>query len=88
MPRYLVQSPHTPDDCLRALEEVLARGPEALARYEWGCMAGDHTGYAMVEAGSKSDVEATVPRFLQPRARVVELNTFSPEQIRSFRDGL
>ena len=88
MAKYLIASPHTPEECLRALEEVLARGHQELAKYEWGCMAGDHTGYAIVEAGSKAAVEGTVPRFLQHKTRVIEVNKFTSEQIRSFHDGL
>ena len=41
---YLIESPHTKEECLQALDDVLARGPEFLARFEWGCMSGDHTG--------------------------------------------
>jgi hypothetical protein len=84
MERYLVQSPHTQEECLRALDELLEKGPGVLARYEWGCMAGDHTGYAIVDARSESEVKATIPPFLAGKARVVRLNRFTPEQIRDF----
>lgn len=88
MARYLIESPHTPEECLRALNEVLALGSEELARYDWGCGDGDHTSYAVVQAGSKAAVEATIPAFLRPRARIVELSKYTPEQIRSFHRGL
>lgn len=84
MERYLVESPHTPEECLRALDEILAKGPGVLADYEWGCMAGDHTGYAIVEARSASEVKDNIPSFLRGKARVVQLNKFTPEQIREF----
>jgi len=84
MGRYIIQSPHTPEECLRALDEILAKGQNELARYEWGCMAGDHTGYAIVEAGSDGEAAGTVPAFLRGKARVVKLNRFTPEQIREF----
>jgi len=84
MDRYFVESPHTPQECLRALDEILAKGPGALARYEWGCMAGDHTGYAIVEARSESEAKEAIPVFLVGKARVVKLNKFTPEQIRDF----
>lgn len=88
MARYLIAVPHAPGECLRALDDVLARGPEDLARYEWGCGDGGHTGYALVQAGSKAAVEAEIPAFLRPRARIVELSTYTPEQVRSFDRGL
>ncbi len=70
------------------MDEVLARGHEELARYDWGCGDGDHTGYAVVETGSKAAVEATIPAFLRPKARIVELSKYTPEQIRSYHRGL
>ena len=84
MEKYFVESPHTPEECLHALDEILAKGPEILAKYEWGCMAGDHTGYAIVEARNESEVKKTIPGFLGGKTRVVKLNTFTPEQIRQF----
>ena len=84
MARYLIQSPHTPEECLQALDENLAQGPDALARYDWGCMAGDHTGYAIVEAASEAAARSTVPPRVRGKARVVELAKFTPEQIQSF----
>jgi hypothetical protein len=47
-------------------------------------MAGDHTGYAIVEARSESEVKGTIPTFLAGKARVVKLNKFTPDQIREF----
>lgn len=84
MERYFVESPHTPQECLRALDEILAKGPGNLAKYEWGCAAGDHTGYAIVEARNDSEVKETIPDFLRGKARVVKLNRFTPEQIREY----
>ena len=84
MGKYFVESPHTPQECLRALDEILAKGPGLLGMYEWGCMAGDHTGYAIVEGLSEGEVKEAIPEFLQGKARVVKLNRFTPEQIREF----
>jgi len=84
MERYFVESPHTQQECLRALDEILAKGPGNLAKYEWGCVAGDHTGYAIVEARNESEVKEAIPDFLRGKARVVKLNRFTPEQIREF----
>lgn len=84
MDKYFIESKHTPEECLRALDEILAKGSDHLARVEWGCMAGDHTGYSIVEARSEADALEGVPAFLRGKARAVKLNKFTPEQIRSF----
>jgi hypothetical protein len=65
MARYLIESPHTSEECLRALDEILARDPGMLAKYDFGCMSGDHTGYVIVEAGSESEARENVPSFLR-----------------------
>jgi hypothetical protein len=84
MARYLIESPHTTEECLRALDEILAGGPGALAKYDFGCMSGDHTGYCIVEAGSESDARNAVPSFLRSKTRIVKVDKFTPEQIKSF----
>ncbi|MGE5664773.1 MAG: hypothetical protein ACM31I_10635 [Deltaproteobacteria bacterium] len=84
MDKYFVESKHTPEECLRALDEILAKGPDALSKVEWGCMAGDHTGYSIVEATGPTEALKDVPTFLRPKARAVKLNKFTPEQIKSF----
>lgn len=84
MDRYFVESKHTPEECLRALDEILAKGPDALSRVEWGCMAGDHTGYSIVEARNETEALKEIPSFLRPKTRTVKLNRFTPEQIKSF----
>ncbi len=84
MEKYFVESKHTQEECLRALDEVLAKGSDVLNRIEWGCMAGDHTGYSIVDARSESDALQIVPMFLRGKARAVKLNKFTPDQIRSF----
>ncbi len=81
---YHIESAHTPEECLKALDEVLAKGSQQLAKFDWGCMSGDHRGYATVEAKSESDVQTLIPGFLKSKSRVVPVTKFTPDQIRSF----
>lgn len=84
MAKYLIESPHTKEECLPALDDTLALGSGVLAQYQFGCMHGDHTGWAIVEAGSKEEARRMVPAIVRAKARIVELTSFTPEQIRSF----
>lgn len=84
MERYFIESKHTPEECLRALDEVLAKGSDILGKYEWGCMAGDHTGYVTVEARGETEAWENVPVFLRGKSRIVKLNRFTPDQIKAF----
>ena len=84
MARYIIESPHTKGECLRALDEELEKGKDILGKFDFGCKAGDHTAYAIVDANSKNDALKLVPTFLQNKARIVEVDKITPEMIRSF----
>ncbi len=84
MALYMITSKHEPQQCLRALDEIMAKGPEVLDKYVYGCNSGDHTGYAIVNANDKVEALSVVPGFLQDSACVSEVGKFTPEEIRSF----
>lgn len=83
---YIIESRHTPQECLRALDDVLERGPDVLDRFEWGCAKGEHTGWALVEAGSESKVRDMIPESVLDKTRIVEVSKFTPDQIKSFHE--
>lgn len=87
MLRYIVESPHTKEECLRALDEILAKSPETLKKFDWGCAEGDHTGYALIEAENEAKVRGMLPSFLKEKARVINVAKFTPEQIKSFHQA-
>jgi hypothetical protein len=84
MERYLLITTHTPEQCLKVLDEFQATSPKLLARTDWGCMAGDHTGYSIVEAESEAAARQMLPEGVRMQARVVKLNKFTPDEIRQF----
>lgn len=84
MAHYLIESPHTKENCLQALDAIVDRDQKLLDRYEFGCMAGDHRGIAIVEAKSAQQAREYVPETLRQQAKVVELNRFTPQMVRSF----
>jgi hypothetical protein len=82
--KFLVETPHTKEECLRALDEQLTKGPDVLKQVFYGCGAGDHTGYAIVDAKDKDDAKKIVPAFLLEKARIKEVGIFTPEMIKTF----
>jgi hypothetical protein len=52
MNRYLIETPHTDQDCHRLVEQVYAMG--YLYHFDWGCMAGVHCGWAIIEAENEA----------------------------------
>jgi len=84
MTKYLITSRHEPADCLRALDEELAKGSNVLDKFVYGCKDGDHTGYAIVDVKTMSDALALVPGFLQELACITKVDKYTPAEIKSF----
>lgn len=81
--KYMIESPHTKQECLRELDDLSAKGKSALGQFYWGCGKGDHTGYAIIDARDINEARNLVPDFVRDKAKVVELSQFTPDQIRS-----
>lgn len=84
MARFMIESPHTEEECLRALDEEMEKGKDILGKFDFGCKAGDHTAYALVDVNSKNDALNLIPTFLQNKVRIVEVGKITPEMIKSF----
>jgi hypothetical protein len=78
---YLVQVKHTPEQCVKTLSDVKAKGDAFLSKFEWGCMSGDHTAYAFLEGKSEADVKMMLPTDLQATAKIQKVDKFTPDQI-------
>ena len=85
---YLVISPHSPEECLKALDEVSSKGSSTLKKYDWGCKAGDHTGYVMVTAKNDQEALQIVPESLRAQAKAMKLNKFSEADIKGFHASM
>ena len=83
---YLLMLPHTKEECLKTLDEYSADTGKLLYQVEWGCMAGDHTGYLFMMGNSESDVRNMLPANQRKNAKIEMVNTFSKEQIKSFHE--
>ncbi|MBI4302088.1 MAG: hypothetical protein HY664_05740 [Chloroflexi bacterium] len=85
MERYLIELPHTNEECLRALDETRASSRELLPLIDWGCMAGNHNGWLTVEARSESEARSKVASaFLRGKAIVTKVDKITEEQIESY----
>ena len=82
--QYFIESPHTKEECLAALDAIAEHGKNALNRWDFGCMEGNHTGYAMVEAQSENEALNQVPDIIRHKARVNKVHRFSTEEIAAF----
>ena len=87
MARYLVELPHTKEDCLQALDSVVAFSNSLMDRIDWGCGGDVHTGWLMIEAQDANAAKMMVPTNIRDTAKAVPLNKFSAEQVLSFHEA-
>ena len=85
--RFLVIAPHTAESCLAVLDDISQHEADLLKKIDWGCAAGDHTGYVKVDADSEEAALRTLPAKAREGAKAVKLVKFSPAQIRQLHAG-
>ena len=81
MTMFLIESPHTPDECMNVMDEVNKSGSKELASWHWGCMSGNHTGYRMVMATDENAALARVPADVRAKAHAYKVSTMTPAQL-------
>jgi hypothetical protein len=80
MDRYLIETPHAERDCRLVIEQLHAMG--YLYNFDWGCKAGVHCGWAIIEADDEAQARLAVPSLVRGEARVIRLVKFSFDQAR------
>jgi hypothetical protein len=88
MAEFLIESPHTSQECMQVIDDTLSKGSNVLSKFEWGCMSGEHTGWALVKAKSESDAKKLVPSRVRGKTRVVKVSKISPKQIREYHEKM
>ena len=84
MARFFVEAFHTNEDCVEHLDSMMAVSHEMLNRFDWGCKGGQHVGLAVLEAQDEATLRRMLPTTIRGRARVVPLNKFSVDDVKSF----
>jgi len=79
MNRYLIETPHTAEECLDLIKVLNAQG--YLWNFDRGCKAGIHSGWAILEAENEAQARLAVPPLVRGRARIVKLNKFDGSTI-------
>ena len=83
MPSYIIQLPHGRDRsvCIRAIQAIERHGSHLLTHAEWGCKAGVHSGWAIVELNKREEAVLMVPPEFRRDALIVELNRFTKDEV-------
>lgn len=82
MKKYLVVSPHTEEDCAKVVKSTLAIG--YLTHYQWGCKAGEHCAWAMIDADSANEALLSVPTMIRDKSRAIEIVQFDPNEVQQW----
>ena len=82
MERYLIETPHTAQECLALLKQINAQG--YLRHFDWGCGARVHTGWAIIEAENEEQARMAVPPLVRSQARVVRISKYDSNSIALF----
>ena len=84
MDRYLIETPHAAQDCLMLVHQVRAMG--YAHNFDWGCKAGEHCGWAIIEAENEAEARLAVPPLVRGKARVIKLNRFAAEDVQPLHE--
>ncbi len=82
MDRFLVESPHAPGDCKKIVKNVYAEG--YLNNCDWGCKAGVHKAWVMIEAESESQALWVVPHSLRANATATKIVKFDADMVKDW----
>jgi hypothetical protein len=86
---YLIEIPHSENtyDCKQVIKLFVESGSHLLANAQWGCKSGVHKSWFISDFESKEQAMQVVPPFLRHSANIIELTTFSKEDITQFDQG-
>jgi len=85
---YLVTIQHTPEQCMKVMNGLSAKGSSYLSEFRFGCMSGDHTAYAFLKGSSEEAVLKTLPADVQSMAKIEKVDKFTPEQIKKMHKSM
>jgi len=78
---YFVSVPHTPEQCLKTLDDMKVKGDALLSQFEFGCSDGDHTAYAFIKGKSPEDIKKMLPEAEQKAAKITKVNKLTVADI-------
>ncbi len=83
MPKFLIEVPHEAETlaCARVVKIFLSSGSHFVTHADWGCLDGVHSSWLTVDVETREDARAILPPGMRSRAKIVQLNRFTMEEI-------
>jgi len=85
---YLVTAPHTKEQCMAVMDDMKSKGDAYLSKFKFGCMSGDHTSYAFLEAASEDAARKMLPKDVQANAKIEKVDVFTAKKIEDLHNGM
>ncbi len=85
MAHFLIEFPHTKDECMGAKDQVNELAPDLMPMMDWGCLEDQHSGWGIVEADSMTEVRSMLPPDLHERASITLINEADVGRIRELK---
>ncbi len=74
MERFLIETPHDPEECKLLIGYVRVQG--YLHNFDWGCHFGVHSGWAIIEAESEAQASLAIPATLRAKAKLTRVERY------------
>jgi len=89
MPNFLIEIPHSENtfECKQVIKLFVESGSHLLANAHWGCKSGIHKSWFISDFNNKEEALQIVPPFLRHSANIIELTTFTKQDIQQFAEG-
>lgn len=86
MERFLIELTHEEDheSCVRALAATERHGGHFATNVEWGCKAGVHSGWLIVDLDHEYQAKQMIAPEFRDDARIVKLDKFTRDEILSW----
>lgn len=82
MPKFMLHTKHTDEQCLQALREFFKISPQLLNETHYGCLGGEHSGWVVVEAKDEKEARSKLPNLKFSEMSVVKVDKFTPGQLK------
>jgi len=88
MATYLIEIPHSENtfECKQIIKLFVESGSHLLANAHWGCRSGIHKSWFISEFNNAAEALQIIPPLLRHNASIIELTTFSKNDIQQFAE--
>ncbi len=87
MAHFIIESPHTGEECLEAHDQVAAIAQELFSQYYWSCPS-PHAGWVLAEADDEREAHDMVPRAFRNGVRIIRAEKMTLEKLRAAHSNL